>query len=235
LPIGLDVDMLDGVSLIVDRIKEGFVKSWNEEHPDMAIQVHDRIIEVNGTRFNAQALAAELHHAKVWDMRISRPKSFAVSVEHESKAAFGVDLRPARGALLIAKIGEGFLQDWLVANPWARVHQYDRIMQINGVRGSSHKLLRALHASSTSEASTTLAMVVLHYTALPDHFANFIATPRGQKAGGKTVEANDVILDIAESPQKKPSAPAGGQDGTHPSFLDAAFLNDQERGQRAEA
>jgi len=218
LPIGLDVDMLDGVSLIVDRIKDGgFVKSWNEENPDMALQVHDRIIEVNETRFKAQALAAELHHATVWDLKISRPEPVSVSVEHESKATFGVDLFPSRGALLIVKIGDGFLHDWLVANPSASVQQYDRIIQINGVRGNSHKLLRALHASSTSSASKTLAMEVLHYNALPDHFGKIIVPSRGQDGDEKTVR-----------PDEKPSAPDGSQD------FNAALLLEQERGQREE-
>jgi len=231
VPIGLDVDVLDGVSLIVDKVKDGFVKSWNEENPLMAIQAHDRIIEVNGVRANAAALAAELHHTTVWDMTISRPKLVSVLIEHESKATFGVDLRPSRGgmALLIANIGEGFMQEWLLANPRASVHKHDRIVKINGIRGSSHRLLRALHATESSEVSTVLELEVLHYDALPASFESFMAPVRGKKGGGKKG-----LPQIPEIFGKKPGAEDGGEDFMHPSFLDAAFLGDQEREQREE-
>jgi len=227
VPIGLDVDVLDGVSLIVDRIKDGFVKSWNEENPEMAIQTHDRIVEVNDVRFNSEALAAELHHTTVWEMKISRPSPVSVMIEHESKATFGVDLRPSRGgvALLIANIGDGFLHDWLLKNQKAKVYNHDRIIKVNGIRGSSHRLLRALHASESSDKATTLEMEVLHYESLPAHFAK-LASPscNGRKSGRKSMGEPEE--------EKKPKGEESSEEFTHPSFLVGA--SDQELDQREE-
>jgi len=168
-PIGLDADLIDGFSLVVINIKDGCVQSWNEQHqdPSSTIQVDDRIVQVNGIKSDAQALAAELHKTTTWELTISRPKIVSLLLEHRKEDNLGIDLRPSRGgmALLMANIGEGYFQQYLLSQRRRDVRKSDRIVAVNGTRGTSHQLLRALHAA---EASTALALDVLHYEQLPD-------------------------------------------------------------------
>lgn len=44
--IGLDIDIVDGVSAIIVGISGGAVHRWNEWRPELALRANDRIIEV---------------------------------------------------------------------------------------------------------------------------------------------------------------------------------------------
>lgn len=46
----------DGRTLLIQEIKSGIVKNWNVDNPNLTVQEHDRIVEVNGVT----GLAAEL-------------------------------------------------------------------------------------------------------------------------------------------------------------------------------
>merc|ERR1719291_1139951 len=39
--IGLDIDLIDGVSAVVVDVKEGAIQTWNDKHPESALQVND--------------------------------------------------------------------------------------------------------------------------------------------------------------------------------------------------
>mmetsp|Transcript_97115 Transcript_97115/g.202858 ORF Transcript_97115/g.202858 Transcript_97115/m.202858 type:complete len:139 (+) Transcript_97115:89-505(+) len=57
--LGVDVDHQDGVSLLIDEITEGLVKSWNDANPDKKVEKGDRIVEVNGNRGEVLRLVEE--------------------------------------------------------------------------------------------------------------------------------------------------------------------------------
>merc|ERR1719330_1074602 len=75
-PIGLDIDLIDGVSAVVVDIKDGAVMSWNEKNPAMALRVHDRIIQVNGAKLSAKSLVANMKTETEWALRVQRPTFF---------------------------------------------------------------------------------------------------------------------------------------------------------------
>eukprot|EP00930_Biecheleria_cincta_P010448 TRINITY_DN112575_c0_g1_i1.p1 TRINITY_DN112575_c0_g1~~TRINITY_DN112575_c0_g1_i1.p1 ORF type:complete len:177 (+),score=40.44 TRINITY_DN112575_c0_g1_i1:48-533(+) len=54
--LGIDVDVTDGAAAVVDNINEGLVMDWNRAHPEAAIKKHDRIMEVNGQRGDANLI-----------------------------------------------------------------------------------------------------------------------------------------------------------------------------------
>mmetsp|Transcript_112907 Transcript_112907/g.324515 ORF Transcript_112907/g.324515 Transcript_112907/m.324515 type:complete len:150 (-) Transcript_112907:175-624(-) len=55
--LGLDVDLSDGVQLIVDKIAPGLAEEWNAANPDKKFGRGDRIVSVNGVQGNAQKMA----------------------------------------------------------------------------------------------------------------------------------------------------------------------------------
>merc|ERR1740120_664218 len=68
-PIGLDIDLIDGVSAVVVDIKEGAVHTWNAKNPTSAIKV-------NGAKLEANALVANLKTETLWELEVQRPQMF---------------------------------------------------------------------------------------------------------------------------------------------------------------
>jgi len=54
--LGIDVDLTDGVALVVDQVNPGLIQEWNEANPLYLISKFDRIIAINGSRGNANDL-----------------------------------------------------------------------------------------------------------------------------------------------------------------------------------
>lgn len=158
-PIGLDIDLIDGISAVVVDIKEGAVKSWNEKNPEHALQVNDRIVEVNGQRREANSMVSRLKSDTTWAVQVQRPVEFAVSISRADTPSLGMDLRyaPNGTTLMITQVGEGPMQEWNKKHPDKAVCKHDRIIQLNKVRGTPTQLLQA------SEDSETLNMIVIHY------------------------------------------------------------------------
>lgn len=158
-PIGLDIDLIDSVSAVVVDIKEGAVKKWNEKNPTTAIQVNDRIIMVNGARSEANALVMKLKSETTWELEVQRPSLYNVVISRENAPSLGMDLRyaPNGTTLMITQVGEGPMQDWNRDNPSKAVCKYDRIVQLNGIRGTPTDLLHS------SEDCDTLDMCIVHY------------------------------------------------------------------------
>jgi len=162
-PIGLDIDLIDGVSAVVVDIKEGAVKSWNEMNPDSAIRVNDRIVQVNGAKHEANLLVSNLKQETQWNLEVQRPAMFTVSISRTEAQSLGMDLRyaPNGTTLMITHVGEGPMQEWNKTHPHQQVTRHDRIIQLNGVRGTPTTLLHA------SEDSSMLDMEIVHYPQIP--------------------------------------------------------------------
>mmetsp|Transcript_60777 Transcript_60777/g.170323 ORF Transcript_60777/g.170323 Transcript_60777/m.170323 type:complete len:145 (+) Transcript_60777:172-606(+) len=72
--LGIDVDLGDGVSLVVDDVKEGtgMVQAWNKANPKKAVAKDDRIVAVNGVRGDSVRLAEACKNDAVLEMVVSR-------------------------------------------------------------------------------------------------------------------------------------------------------------------
>merc|ERR1712072_372762 len=57
--LGLSLDCYDGATLIITKITEGIMSTWNNAHPNMAIKTGDRIVSANGQRGDPKAVLEE--------------------------------------------------------------------------------------------------------------------------------------------------------------------------------
>ena len=70
--LGVDVDLTDGCSLLIDKVNDGLVGEWNKANPDKEVKKDDRIIAVNGSKGNAQALTEVCKREDVLEMTVVR-------------------------------------------------------------------------------------------------------------------------------------------------------------------
>jgi len=162
--IGINLDVTDCVSLIVVDIFDGAIKLWNAQHPEGPnLQVNDRIVSANGQSNDADKLLTALKHSTTWTLVVQRPVEFKAVINRAGSLALGMDLRyaPNGTTLMISEVvvEDGPIKDWNALSTDWRIKKFDRIIELNGVRGSSQELL---HAGMDKE---TLHMCILHYGA----------------------------------------------------------------------
>lgn len=159
-PIGMDIDVADGVSAVVVGISGGAVLRWNEWRPELALQPNDRIVAVNGTGGNATALVLKLKSETSWDLIVQRPLELKISLPAGGceEPDLGLSLRAAKHSamLLVTGVADGPIKEWNSRNPNSAVRQHDRILQLSGARGSPARLRGA-------QAASAMEMLVLRY------------------------------------------------------------------------
>lgn len=113
--IGLDIDIVDGVSAIIVGISGGAVHRWNEWRPELALRANDRIIEANGMSGNASAVAMKLKTESLWELVVQRPIELSISLpgSDSEDPTLGLCLRRARrsSALLVTSVGAGPMEE----------------------------------------------------------------------------------------------------------------------------
>lgn len=70
--LGIDVDLMDGSYLLIDKINDGLVDTWNQEHPDKEVKANDHVLMVNGIRGDAQAMTEACKNNDKLEMLIQR-------------------------------------------------------------------------------------------------------------------------------------------------------------------
>jgi len=70
--LGVDVDLSDGVCLLIDKVNDGLVSEWNKSNPEKEVRKDDRVVSVNGASGNAQELAEVCKRDEVLNMVIER-------------------------------------------------------------------------------------------------------------------------------------------------------------------
>jgi len=158
--IGINLDVTDCVSLIVVDIFPGAIQLWNSQHPEGPnLQVNDRIVKANGQSNDADKLLTALKHSQTWTLVVQRPVEFKAVINRAGSLALGMDLRyaPNGTTLMISEVEDGPIKDWNALSTEWKIKKFDRIIELNGVRGSSQELL---HAGMDKE---TLHMCILHY------------------------------------------------------------------------
>jgi hypothetical protein len=147
--LGLDIDSSDGKTLLILKVREGPVKDWNgRSHRDLKVRHLDRITEVNGVSGDSSRLQDIIKAERdLLLLTIKRSKEFNVSLDknahgQSAHAKIGLDIvHSGMESLLIKRVKDGMVSDWNQKNPDQTIHVGDRIVQINGKRGDSHKLL----------------------------------------------------------------------------------------------
>lgn len=159
--IGMNLDVTDLVSLVVVDILPGSIREWNEAQPrpGQQLRVNDRIVEANGASEDAQKMLCVLKDSTMWQLVVQRPAEYRAVIERHGVLSLGLDLRYALTgtSLMIADIGDGPIKDWNARSSTRKVKKFDRIIELNGVRGSAQQLLRA------GKGQETLDMCILQY------------------------------------------------------------------------
>lgn len=161
---GLEVDVVDGKHIYVLAILPGVFSRANSmffEHPLWQLQPSDRIIEVNACRGEVGEIIAELQKEGTWDVRFQHPTEFKVELYRQGTDSLGMELRfaPGGNTLLIHAIQPGPVMQYngRVESRSKCIYVLDRIIEMNGVRGTPADLLKA------STLRDPIEMTVLSY------------------------------------------------------------------------
>lgn len=150
---GIDVDVVDGIHIFVVAIRPGVFERANAK-PNMLplhkLQPNDRIIEVNGRRGDVGELVAQLQMETTWDIKFVHPTEFKCDLCRQGTESLGLDLKfaPGGNTLVIFDIGPGPAERWnedldSFGERRPQFAVYDRIIEMNGRRGSPGELLEA--------------------------------------------------------------------------------------------
>lgn len=163
-PVGMDLDLIDGVTPLVVSTKAGTIQEWNTQHPALAVKAGDRIHEVNGVRNDTSGIISTLKESADWKIVLQRPRELVLNLrkKHDCAPSLGLTLSYAKNGstVLVTEVNEGPVLDWNFENVEYQVQAFDRIVEVNGNRGRAVELLRHI------EDSDQICMKVLHYPKL---------------------------------------------------------------------
>lgn len=71
-------------------------------------------------------------------------REVTVTIPNPVSTGVGIDVEHTGGMLLILRIHDGLISKWNADHPASAVAHFDRIIEVNGVRGSVPKLMEAL-------------------------------------------------------------------------------------------
>jgi hypothetical protein len=163
-PVGMDLDPLDGVTLLVVAAKAGTIQVWNTQHPALAVKAGDRIHEVNSVRNDTSRIISTLKESTDWRIVLQRPRELVLNLRKKKNTdpSLGLTLSYAKNGntILITEVNSGPVLDWNFENVEFQVQAFDRIVEVNGNRGRASELLQYF------EESDQIRMKVLHYPKL---------------------------------------------------------------------
>lgn len=102
--LGIDVDRMDGRTLLVTTISSGLVQAWNEANSDRRVEPGDRIVAVNECRGDVDQLLGQCQGSNTLKMMIARPqgadlpRAQAAAPAEQRSAQDGTALRPEEDA-----------------------------------------------------------------------------------------------------------------------------------------
>jgi len=142
--LGVDLDFTDGFSARLTRVEhKGAVLEWNKRCPEsLRLLQGDHIVAVNGKRGNARAIMQRLQSDESLEIEVHRPAQITIRV-NAARGGLGIDTNQAKNAksLMIANVVTGgAISAWNAANEDRVVEKYDRVVAVNGVRGTWKEL-----------------------------------------------------------------------------------------------
>mmetsp|Transcript_64412 Transcript_64412/g.153649 ORF Transcript_64412/g.153649 Transcript_64412/m.153649 type:complete len:343 (-) Transcript_64412:199-1227(-) len=141
--VGMEIQALDDM-LIILRLRDGPLREWNASHNQpLQVAPGDRILSVNDTSSDIEALLQGIKGSTHLKLRIRRPEYFQIAIDKSGKglgAALLVNTDPL-GMLNINQLRDGALKDWNYANPSRQLRSGDRIVWVNGVQGKPRAML----------------------------------------------------------------------------------------------
>lgn len=146
VPACITLDLLDGKTAFVGSVKPGPIQSYNEAvTPDMRLNSGDFITAVNGVEGCAEEIAETLRKEIILTISVRRARQFYIVVNVSEDFHFDYDYVSDGCSLLIQDVDQGPFLQWNRTNKNQQVRVYDRIVEVNGVTGTSEKLDEALN------------------------------------------------------------------------------------------
>jgi len=156
--LGIDVLQPDPGTLLVNNIKAGPMMSWNQMHPDLSVRPGDRIFAVNGLTGSAEDLIREVRNNEMLILGIRRIMWMEIQLKKEPGGKLGIDVAQHADHLRILRLRPGPFLDWNNESTFDRqVRVSDKIVEVNGARGSAQDLLQAIN-----NASETMSVLIQH-------------------------------------------------------------------------
>mmetsp|Transcript_61651 Transcript_61651/g.144570 ORF Transcript_61651/g.144570 Transcript_61651/m.144570 type:complete len:319 (-) Transcript_61651:67-1023(-) len=142
--LGLNLDALDGQSLIISAVKAGPIRAYNEQQDDddLMLQHGDSIVEVNGARGSSQALLERLKADSELTLSIKRPVAFTISIARAyAPLGLQVEHAPNGTSLLVKTVNPGLIKDWNLSHRGMGIKRRDRVKTVNGSQGNPAELM----------------------------------------------------------------------------------------------
>lgn len=159
--LGFDLDFTDGFSARLTKVEtKGAVVEWNKRCPQsLRVLQGDHIVAVNGKRGNARAIMQRLQSDEALDIEVHRPAQITIRV-NTARGGLGIDTNQAKNAksLMITNVvSGGAIYAWNAANEDRVVEKYDRVVAVNGFRGSWKELSAKVRESQEQELVLLIA------------------------------------------------------------------------------
>mmetsp|Transcript_52200 Transcript_52200/g.124432 ORF Transcript_52200/g.124432 Transcript_52200/m.124432 type:complete len:404 (-) Transcript_52200:636-1847(-) len=129
--LGLAYDARDGGSLLVEVVKAGGLFGlWNDGR---AVEIGDRIFEVNGVTGASQRLLVQLKSGDVLrcKLRTSTGEEYTVFLDKAKGGKLGISYDATDGkTVLVESIADGIVKSW---NTRTKIQAGDQILEVNGL------------------------------------------------------------------------------------------------------
>lgn len=151
-PVGLELDVVGGISAMIMNITSGAAELYNEKaSPDAQLQVGDFIVAVNGVSSNTREMGLATKLGTKLDFLVRRPTELSLSLDRNGNfSPFGLEIEylPRGKSLFVRSINAGIVEEWNRKNPGKEMKVNDRIVQINSIRGDMHKFMQIIRGES---------------------------------------------------------------------------------------
>mmetsp|Transcript_37142 Transcript_37142/g.78795 ORF Transcript_37142/g.78795 Transcript_37142/m.78795 type:complete len:231 (-) Transcript_37142:587-1279(-) len=145
--IGWQVDVVDEKRLFLCRIltSPSALSKYNASVPeDRQLRIGDYILKVNGNNSSVNSMMTTARSAQTLDLLVQRPRLFTKTIKKDGPS-LGLMLTHAKGCPSLCIEG---INDGPVKRMAPDLQLGDRIVAVNGVRGDSETLMRALQQDS---------------------------------------------------------------------------------------
>jgi len=149
--LGALLDASTGNTIFVSEVYDGDcpVGLYNKTAPpERQLKAGDFIVEVNGHRGNMTMMMQEMHLYRNLTLLVTRAMEYDINVCKQDTLGCSITYDANSGISLgVACVLSGPIQMWNDQNPSKVVLDGDRIVAVNGVRGSTGDLLEVIKQS----------------------------------------------------------------------------------------
>jgi len=146
----VDINFHDQRSLLITKVNPGPVDDHNQANPGQELSPGDRIEAVNGIRENTQDMLQACKTASLLTLHVLRATERFVTLTRRSPLGMTVQQVDCM-SLIVVMVGEGLVDEHNRCNPKYDIRREDRIIAVNGERGSAARLMELFESCESLE------------------------------------------------------------------------------------